>query len=382
MSWPAWTRAVAEGDTVRDGVRLRYTVHGSGPATVVLLPTWSIVRSRMWKAQVPHLARHHRVVTFDGRGSGDSDRPHRGGRVRQRRVRRRRPRRHGRGGGGTRCPRRPVQRGGLGGPGGCRARGPGRGSGGLRPARRQPESPGPPRAGRVHRPAGGAAGVGHVQPAPLGGRGLRRVRRLLLRPDVQRAALHPSARGVRRMGPGGGSRDPRRLHVGTARARRRGAHRPGDRPGRRALSRAGRARGRGPGPLPRGRPSVRRAHRRVTAARRGRRARAPGSGARPGQPRDRAVRGPGLRRGPADPSVVTRAGTPAGGRGPVLPHRSGPCPARPGDRQVAAGAAPRHQDPLARPGPGDPGAGGGRGGGPSRLGVARQRVDAPRGRVR
>ncbi len=75
MSWPAWTRAVAEGDTVRDGVRLRYTVHGSGPATVVLLPTWSIVRSRMWKAQVPHLARHHRVVTFDGRGSGDSDRP-------------------------------------------------------------------------------------------------------------------------------------------------------------------------------------------------------------------------------------------------------------------------------------------------------------------
>ncbi|MGG5259740.1 alpha/beta fold hydrolase [Phycicoccus avicenniae] len=75
MSWPAWTRPVAEGDAVRDGVRLRWTVHGSGPATVVLLPTWSIVRSRMWKAQVPHLARHHRVLTFDGRGSGDSDRP-------------------------------------------------------------------------------------------------------------------------------------------------------------------------------------------------------------------------------------------------------------------------------------------------------------------
>jgi pimeloyl-ACP methyl ester carboxylesterase/predicted glycosyltransferase len=50
-------------------------VHGSGPATVVLLPTWSIARSRLWKAQVPHLARHHRVVTFDGRGCGGSDRP-------------------------------------------------------------------------------------------------------------------------------------------------------------------------------------------------------------------------------------------------------------------------------------------------------------------
>jgi pimeloyl-ACP methyl ester carboxylesterase/predicted glycosyltransferase len=75
VSWPAWTRPVTEGDVVRDGVRLRYAVHGSGPATVVLLPTWSIVRSRMWKAQVPHLARRHRVVTFDGRGSGESDRP-------------------------------------------------------------------------------------------------------------------------------------------------------------------------------------------------------------------------------------------------------------------------------------------------------------------
>ena len=75
MTWPAWTRAVSEGDVVRDGIRLSYAVHGSGPATVVLLPSWSIVRSRMWKAQVPYLAHRHRVVTFDGRGSGGSDRP-------------------------------------------------------------------------------------------------------------------------------------------------------------------------------------------------------------------------------------------------------------------------------------------------------------------
>jgi pimeloyl-ACP methyl ester carboxylesterase/predicted glycosyltransferase len=40
-----------------------------------LLPTWSIVHSRHWKMQIPYLARHCRVVTFDGRGNGKSDRP-------------------------------------------------------------------------------------------------------------------------------------------------------------------------------------------------------------------------------------------------------------------------------------------------------------------
>ena len=55
---------------MRDGIPHLVRRARSGPATVVLLPAWSIVRSRMWKAQVPYLARHHRVVTFDGRGSG------------------------------------------------------------------------------------------------------------------------------------------------------------------------------------------------------------------------------------------------------------------------------------------------------------------------
>src|SRR5207248_3674382 len=48
---------------------------GSGEPTVLLLPTWSIIHSRVWKLQVPYLARHCRVITFDGRGSGLSDRP-------------------------------------------------------------------------------------------------------------------------------------------------------------------------------------------------------------------------------------------------------------------------------------------------------------------
>jgi pimeloyl-ACP methyl ester carboxylesterase/predicted glycosyltransferase len=59
----------------RDGVKVHYEVFGEGEPTVMLLPTWSIIHSRHWKLQVPDLARRHRVVTFDGRGNGLSDRP-------------------------------------------------------------------------------------------------------------------------------------------------------------------------------------------------------------------------------------------------------------------------------------------------------------------
>ena len=64
-----------EGYVDRDGVRLFYEVYGDGAPTVLLLPPWSVVHSRVWKAQVPFLARHFRVVVFDGRGNGRSDRP-------------------------------------------------------------------------------------------------------------------------------------------------------------------------------------------------------------------------------------------------------------------------------------------------------------------
>jgi pimeloyl-ACP methyl ester carboxylesterase len=63
------------GYVERAGVRSFYEVYGSGDPTVLLLPTWSIVQSRVWKMQIPYLARHCRVVTFDGRGNGRSDRP-------------------------------------------------------------------------------------------------------------------------------------------------------------------------------------------------------------------------------------------------------------------------------------------------------------------
>jgi pimeloyl-ACP methyl ester carboxylesterase/predicted glycosyltransferase len=63
------------GHVERDGVKTYYEVHGEGTATLLLLPSWSIVHSRLWKAQTPYLARHYRVLTFDGRGNGLSDRP-------------------------------------------------------------------------------------------------------------------------------------------------------------------------------------------------------------------------------------------------------------------------------------------------------------------
>ena len=63
------------GYVVNDGVRVYYEVFGDGEPTLLLMPTWQIVHSRMWKLQVPYLARHYRVVTFDPRGNGRTDRP-------------------------------------------------------------------------------------------------------------------------------------------------------------------------------------------------------------------------------------------------------------------------------------------------------------------
>jgi pimeloyl-ACP methyl ester carboxylesterase len=63
------------GYVERDSVRLYYEVYGAGEPTILLLPTWSLFHSRIWKMQIPYLARHCRVVAFDGRGNGRSDRP-------------------------------------------------------------------------------------------------------------------------------------------------------------------------------------------------------------------------------------------------------------------------------------------------------------------
>ena len=71
------------GHVERDKVRLYYEVYGTHRRTVFLLPPWSIIHSRHWKMQIPYLARNSRVLTFDGRGNGRSDRPATGYRERE-----------------------------------------------------------------------------------------------------------------------------------------------------------------------------------------------------------------------------------------------------------------------------------------------------------
>jgi pimeloyl-ACP methyl ester carboxylesterase/predicted glycosyltransferase len=63
------------GFVERGGVKLYYEIYGSGAQTMVFLPPWSIVHSRIYKAQLPWFAGRFRCITYDGRGNGRSERP-------------------------------------------------------------------------------------------------------------------------------------------------------------------------------------------------------------------------------------------------------------------------------------------------------------------
>jgi pimeloyl-ACP methyl ester carboxylesterase/predicted glycosyltransferase len=60
---------------VRDDVEIYYEVYDNYGRTLMLIPPSPITHSRIFKSQIPHLARHFRVVTFDARGNGLSGRP-------------------------------------------------------------------------------------------------------------------------------------------------------------------------------------------------------------------------------------------------------------------------------------------------------------------
>jgi len=64
-----------EGKIDRNGVKIHYEVYGNGGHTIVFIPTWSLVHSRVYKAQIPYFSEHFRCITFDPRGNGKSDRP-------------------------------------------------------------------------------------------------------------------------------------------------------------------------------------------------------------------------------------------------------------------------------------------------------------------
>lgn len=42
---------------------------------MVFVPPWSIVHSRIYKAQLPYFSERFRCIACDGRGNGKSDRP-------------------------------------------------------------------------------------------------------------------------------------------------------------------------------------------------------------------------------------------------------------------------------------------------------------------
>ena len=80
-SWapsPEQSRALQPAETgfaEQGGVRLYYETYGEGSETILFVPPWAVVHSRMWKAQIPWFAQRYRVIAYDPRGNGRSDRP-------------------------------------------------------------------------------------------------------------------------------------------------------------------------------------------------------------------------------------------------------------------------------------------------------------------
>ena len=61
-----------------DGTRIAWKRYGTGERTVLFVPTWNLVDSRVVGHQVVALEPHATVITYDPRGAGASDRPEHG----------------------------------------------------------------------------------------------------------------------------------------------------------------------------------------------------------------------------------------------------------------------------------------------------------------
>src|SRR3981189_3118469 len=59
----------------RDGVKVHYEISGGRPQPMVFLPPWTIVHSRVYKAQLPYFSERFRCIAYDGRGNGKSHLP-------------------------------------------------------------------------------------------------------------------------------------------------------------------------------------------------------------------------------------------------------------------------------------------------------------------
>jgi pimeloyl-ACP methyl ester carboxylesterase len=67
--------ADATGVAISAGVRIAWRRYGDGPVTILFIPTWNFVDSRVLRHQVDGLRNRFRLITYDARGSGDSDHP-------------------------------------------------------------------------------------------------------------------------------------------------------------------------------------------------------------------------------------------------------------------------------------------------------------------
>lgn len=67
-------RAITPDATGTTDRGIAWAAYGHGGPTIFFTATWAVVHSGLWKAQVPYLARHHRVLTADPLGNGRSRR--------------------------------------------------------------------------------------------------------------------------------------------------------------------------------------------------------------------------------------------------------------------------------------------------------------------